>query len=147
MSNRHVWLIIDILWSSEQWTVILIIKIMYFWIMDMITNKIVEFGRIPIHLRFYNIKCKLKNILNYFLAKALKKPTEYFLKFLFYLKVLIYWLITKHNFIQMAVSPGYAVAYTIGPIFKHIVHLCSCIWPMDSRILSLTASIVSGLWA
>ena len=25
------------------------------------------------------------------------------------------------NFIQMAASAGHAVAYTIGPIFKHII--------------------------
>ena len=27
----------------------------------------------------------------------------------------------ENNFIQMAASSGYAVAYTIGPIFKHII--------------------------
>ena len=27
----------------------------------------------------------------------------------------------KNNFIQMAVSAGHAIAYTIGPIFKHII--------------------------
>ena len=27
----------------------------------------------------------------------------------------------EHNFIQMAASAGYAVAYTIGLIFKHII--------------------------
>ena len=27
----------------------------------------------------------------------------------------------ENNFIQMAASFGYAVAYTIGPIFKHII--------------------------
>ena len=27
----------------------------------------------------------------------------------------------ENNFIQMAVSAGHAVAYTIGPIFKHII--------------------------
>ena len=26
----------------------------------------------------------------------------------------------ENNFIQMATSAGHAVAYTIGPIFKHI---------------------------
>ena len=30
-------------------------------------------------------------------------------------------LIMENNFIQMAVSAGLAVAYTIGPIFKHII--------------------------
>ena len=27
----------------------------------------------------------------------------------------------ENNFIQMAVSVGHTVAYTIGPIFKHII--------------------------
>ena len=27
----------------------------------------------------------------------------------------------ENNFIQMAVSAGHAVAYTIGPILKHII--------------------------
>ena len=27
----------------------------------------------------------------------------------------------ENNFIQMAASTGHAVAYTIGPIFKHII--------------------------
>ena len=27
-----------------------------------------------------------------------------------------------NNFIQMAASAGYAVAYMIGPIFMHIIH-------------------------
>ena len=27
----------------------------------------------------------------------------------------------ENNFIQMTASAGYAVAYTIGPIFKHII--------------------------
>ena len=26
----------------------------------------------------------------------------------------------ENNFIQMTVSAGFAVAYTVGPIFKHI---------------------------
>ena len=28
----------------------------------------------------------------------------------------------ENNFIQMAASSGHAVAYTIGPIFRHIIH-------------------------
>ena len=27
----------------------------------------------------------------------------------------------ENNFIQMAASAGYAIAYKIGPIFKHII--------------------------
>ena len=50
----------------------------------------------------------------------------------------------ENNFIQIAASAGHAVAYTIGPIFKHII-VCSCISPMASRILSFKASIVSDL--
>ena len=52
----------------------------------------------------------------------------------------------ENNFIQMAASAGHAVAYTIGPISKHIID-CSYILPMASRTLSFKASIVSGLWA
>ena len=47
----------------------------------------------------------------------------------------------ENNFIQMAASTGHAVAYTIGPIFKHII---DCV---ASRILSFKSSIVSGLSA
>ena len=50
-----------------------------------------------------------------------KKTTEYFLKFLFYLKVESFRLIMDNNFIQRAASAGHAVAYTIDPIFKLIV--------------------------
>ena len=49
-----------------------------------------------------------------------KKTAEYFLKFLFYLKVQFFRLIMENNFIQTAALAGHAVAYTIGPIFKHI---------------------------
>ena len=28
----------------------------------------------------------------------------------------------ENNFIQMAASAGHAVAYTIGPIYKHIIN-------------------------
>ena len=44
-----------------------------------------------------------------------------FLNFFIYLKVQPFRLIMKNNFIQMAASAGHAVAYTIGPIFKHII--------------------------
>ena len=57
-----------------------------------------------------------------FLENALKKTAEYLLKFLFfYLKVQSFRLIMENNFIQMAASAGHAVAYTIGPIFKHFI--------------------------
>ena len=49
----------------------------------------------------------------------------------------------ENNFIQMAASAGHAVAYTIGPIFKHIID-CEPNASMASRILSFKASIVSG---
>ena len=39
----------------------------------------------------------------------------------FYLKVQSFRLIMENNFIQMAASVGHLVAYTIGPIFKHII--------------------------
>ena len=41
--------------------------------------------------------------------------------FFFYLKVQSFRLIMENNFIQMAASAGYVVAYTICPIFKHII--------------------------
>ena len=50
----------------------------------------------------------------------------------------------ENNFIEMAASASHAVAYTIGPIFKHII---DCISPMASGILSFKSSIVSGLSA
>ena len=39
----------------------------------------------------------------------------------FYLKAQYLRLIMENNFIQLAASAGHAVAYTIGPIFKHII--------------------------
>ena len=44
-----------------------------------------------------------------------------FLNFVFYLKVQFFPLTTENNFIQMAALAGHAVAYTIGPILKHII--------------------------
>ena len=49
----------------------------------------------------------------------------------------------ENNSIQVAPSAGYAVAYTIGPIFKHFV---DCV-QLASRILFFKASIISGLSA
>ena len=60
----------------------------------------------------------------FLLENALKKTTEYFPKFrFFYLKVQSFRLIMENNFIQMAALDGHAVAYTIDPIFKHIMQL------------------------
>ena len=55
--------------------------------------------------------------ISFFLENALKKTTEYFQKFLFLFKSSI----LENNFIEMAASASYAVAYTIGSIFKHII--------------------------
>ena len=44
-----------------------------------------------------------------------------FSNFFFYLKVQSFRLIMENNFIQMAALAGNAVAYTIGPIFKHFI--------------------------
>ena len=52
----------------------------------------------------------------------------------------------ENNFIQMAASTGHALAYTIGPIFKHIID-CVQQSPMTSRIVSFKALIASGLSA
>ena len=46
-----------------------------------------------------------------------------------------------NNFIQMAVSAGHAVAYTIGPIFKHII---DCVQQYYTNAFTY---IVSGLSA
>ena len=55
----------------------------------------------------------------------------------------------EYNLIQIAGSACHAAAYTIGPIFKHIIDFIhiDCISPISSRILSFKASIVSGLSA
>ena len=34
----------------------------------------------------------------------------------------------ESNFIQMTASAGYAVAHTIGPIFKHIIDCMKSPW-------------------
>ena len=60
---------------------------------------------------------------NFFFGKCFKKKLlNIFLNFYFYLKIQSFWLIMENNFIQMAASAGHAVAYTIGPIFKHIIN-------------------------
>ena len=48
----------------------------------------------------------------FFLESALKKTTEYFLKFIFLFESTSFRLIMENNFIQMATSGGHAVAYT-----------------------------------
>ena len=55
----------------------------------------------------------------FFLENASTKSTEYFLKFLFLFEVQSFRLIMETNFIQMVASAGHA--YTISPIFKHII--------------------------
>ena len=70
-----------------------------------------------------------------FLGKLLQDPPNNFLFgkcfkgkllniysiFFFFLQVQSFRLIMETNFIQMAASAGHAVAYTFGPIFKHII--------------------------
>ena len=45
----------------------------------------------------------------------------------------------ENNFIQMAVSAGHAVSYTIGPIFKHIIDYMqlyfNCVWLVGVTII------------
>ena len=54
---------------------------------------------------------------NFFFGKCFKKELlNIFSNFFLYFR-----LILENNFIQMAASAGHAVAYTIGPIFKHII--------------------------
>ena len=59
--------------------------------------------------------------ITFFLENALKKLLNIFLNFFIYLKVESFLLIMENNFIQMAASAGHTVAYTICPIFKHII--------------------------
>ena len=56
-----------------------------------------------------------------FLENVKKKLLNIFSNFFFYLKLQSFRLIIGNNFIQMAASAGHAVAYTIGPHFKHII--------------------------
>ena len=103
-------------------------------------------------LQSLNIKPKGHNQIvkgppnTYFLENALKKTTEYFLKFSFYLKVQSFRLIMENNFIQMAALTDHAVAHTIQ-FLSTLSIVCSCILPMASRIVFFKASIVSGLSA
>ena len=100
------------------------------------------------YLYSYSISKDFTRSTKYFfiLENALKKTTEYFLKFRFLFESTILLPVNNEkNFIQMAGSAGHAVAYTIGSIFKHIIDCC--ISPMASQILFFKASIVSGLSA
>ena len=64
--------------------------------------------------------------ITFLLENALKKTTEYFLKFLFLFEsTILPSLIMENNFIQMAASAGHVVAYIIGPIFE-ISKIFSC---------------------
>ena len=59
---------------------------------------------------------------HFFFWKCFKKNYWIFSQLSFLsLKVQSFWLIMENNIIQMADSAGHAVAYTIGPIFKHII--------------------------
>ena len=69
------------------------------------SSKFLEIFEPKVHLNIYRVSAKY-----FFLENALKKTAEYFIKFLFYLKVQSFRLIMEHNFIQMAVSAGHAVA-------------------------------------
>ena len=80
------------------------------------------FSKMGCNARLCMYVCILFNNLNTFVfGKCFKKTTEYFLKFFFYLKVQSFRLILENNFIQMAASAGNTEAYTIAPIFKHII--------------------------
>ena len=50
----------------------------------------------------------------------------------------------ENNFIQIADSADHAVAYTIGPIFKHIIDCVQLYFTNGFTILSFKPSIVSG---
>ena len=52
--------------------------------------------------------------ITFFLENALKKITDYFLKFLFIMEIM------ENNFIQITASAGHESS-TFGSIFKHII--------------------------
>ena len=80
-----------------------------------------------------------------YLFFALKKLLNIFSNFFFYLKVQSFRLIMENNFIPMAASAGYAVAYTIDTIFKHTI---DCVQPIRSlqflSILRIVLHFSSG---
>ena len=43
----------------------------------------------------------------------------------------------ENNFIQMAASAGHATAYTIGPIFKHIIDYVQLYFTNDFKNIVL----------
>ena len=53
----------------------------------------------------------------------------------------------ENNLIQMAASADHALAYTNGPIFKHIIDCVQLYFTNGFTILSFKALIVSGLSA
>ena len=72
----------------------------------------------PIYVFLYRVR----QIPLFFFGKCLKKKLlNIFPNSFFCLKVQSFRLIMENNFIQMAVSVGHIVAYTIRPIFKHII--------------------------
>ena len=41
----------------------------------------------------------------------------------------------ENNFIHKAASTGHALAYMIGPIFKHIIELCAAVFRHRLHVL------------
>ena len=70
--------------------------------------------------------------------KILKKTTEYFLIFFFYLLVQSFRLIMENNFIQMAASAGHAVVYTNNRLCAAVFHQWLHQYCPLKRQLSLT---------
>ena len=64
---------------------------------------------------------RVRQILFFLFGKYLLKIPNIFSNFFFYLKVQSFRLIMESYFIQMAASAGHTVAYTVDPIFKHII--------------------------
>ena len=50
----------------------------------------------------------------------------------------------ENNFIQMAASGGHAVAYTIDPIFKHIIDCVQVYFANGFK--NIVLSCVNGFW-
>ena len=82
-----------------------------------------DIGFVPCLISHHSTYMYRVRHITFFFWKMLekKKRLNIFSNFFFYLKVQSFRLTMENNFIQMAVSAGHAVAYTIGSIFKHII--------------------------
>ena len=78
------------------------------------------------HIKKPKLRLHKRRIINgsanyLFFGKCKKKLLNICSNSFYYLKLQSFRLIMENNFIEMAVSADHAVAYMIGPIFKHII--------------------------